>query len=447
MPKKDIQFNQKTLDALRPDAEKPEVVNLSDPKTPGLWFRMTTTGAKTYHFVYRMRVKGAKLEWLTIAKFNDLPLLRVRELAIKYRGWINEGKNPREELRQKATQGVTVADAAKRFMEEYATPSNLKPKTISDYAKAIEIHVLPALGKRAIKDLNYEILAAWHRGIPAKDGSGKVAANRALRTLSSICTQAESWGYIPVGGNPCKLVKMFPEVARQRDIQQEELDAIGEAMNKLCAIETLQKKRDEGGKYSSSAADEEHSVNIWALAAIKVIALCAGRINEVLHFRRDGDVLLDKGYAIIREHKTSGTVGLKRMELPSAAVEILSELPEMNGNPWYFPRADSIDEPLTDSAVRRIWNKICEMAKVEDLHLQDFRSFAASESHEQDLDLLTASKILGHKDSRTTEKHYLKVRRPKVTKAAEKVSAPIAKAFGLKHEQSEGEPGYDSPSI
>jgi len=435
MPTKAIPFNQKSLSALRPDAQNPEVVNLSDPKTRGLWFRMTKAGAKTYHLVYRMRVKGAKVEWLTIAKFDDLPLERVRQLAVRYHGWIDEGKNPREELRQKATQGATVADAAKKFMEEYATPANLKPKTISDYAKAIEIHILPALGKRAIKDLNYGILAAWHKGIPAKDGSGKVAANRALRTLSSICTQAEGWEYIPVGGNPCKLVKMFPEVARQRDIQPEELDAIGDAMSKLCATETLQKKRDEGGKYSSSAVDERHSANIWALAAIKVIALCAGRINEVLHFRRDGDVLLDKGYAIIREHKTSGAVGFKRMELPSAAVEILRTLPEMKGNPWYFPRADSIDEPLTDSAVRKIWNKICAMADVEDLHLQDFRSFAASESHEQDLDLLTASKILGHKDSRTTEKHYLKVRMSKVTEAAEIVSAPIAKAFRLEQKR------------
>jgi len=435
MPKrntKDIPFNQKSLAALRPDPQNPEVVNLSDTKANGLCFRMTKAGAKSYHFVYRMRGGDHKVRWLTIAKFEDMPLERARQLATKYRGWIDEGINPKEKILQTATVGVTVADAAKKFMAEYATPANLKPKTISDYAKAIEKHILPTLGGRKIKDLNYEILTAWHRGIPDKKGNGKVAANRALRTLSSICTQAEGWEYIPIGGNPCKLVRMFPEVARQRDIQREELDAIGKAINELSATETILKKRDDGGKFSSTE-EERYSANIWGLAAIKVIALCAGRINEVLHFRRDRDVFLDRGYAIIREHKTSGAIGQKRMEFPSAAVEILSTLPEMEGNPWYFPRADSVEEPLTDSAVRNIWNKICEMAGVKDLHLQDFRSFAASESHEQDLDIETASKILGHKDSRTTAKHYLKVRMSKVTEAVEKVSAPIAKAFGKKN--------------
>jgi integrase len=439
MPKTgEIPFNHKSLDALRQDAMNPEVVNLSDPKTRGLWFRMTKTGVKTFSFVYRMRATGAKVEWLTIAQFDDMPLERVRQLAVRYRGWIDEGINPKEKLRQKVTPGLTVADVAKRFLEEYATPINLKPKTILDYGKTIDNHILPALGKKKIKDLNFEILSAWHKGIPSKNGRGKVAANRALRTLSSICTQAEGWEYIPVGANPCKLVKMFPEVARQRDIQPEELNAVGDALNKLYASKTLQKRRDSGGKYSSTE-DERNSANIWALAAIKIIALCAGRINEVLHFRRDADVFLDKGYAIIREHKTSGSVGIKRMELPNAAVEILKVLPEMRGNPWYFPRADSTDEPITDSAVRKVWNKICTMAGVEDLHLQDFRSFAASESHENDLDILTASKILGHKDSRTTEKHYLKVRMSKVTEAAEIVSAPVAKAFRLGRRQGSEE--------
>ena len=440
-----LNFNQKLLAALAPDeeslaslgltADKNGKVDLFDAQMPGLALRMMATGLKTYYFTYRMGGRGHNYKWHKIGRFVDMPLKVARERVRACRADVDRGIDPAETKRIAATKGITVADVADRFMREYATPINLKPKTISDYAKAIDLHILPALGKRRVKDLNFETLSAWHRGIPSKDGSGKVAANRALRTLSSICTQAEGWECIPVGGNPCKLVRMFPEIARQRDIQLEELEAIGIVLDKLNPIETPEKKRDDGGKFSGSAG-ESNLVNIWILEAIKVIALCFGRINEVLHLRRDRDVFLDKGFAVIREHKTSGIVGNKLMELPIAAVDILRALPEMRSNPWYFPRADSIEEPICDSAVRKVWNKICEMAGVEDLHLQDFRSFAASEGHEKGIDVLTASKILGHKDTRTMQKHYTKPRMSKVKEAAEIVSAPVAIAFMLKKAES-----------
>jgi integrase len=169
---------------------------------------------------------------------------------------------------------------------------------------------------------------------------------------------------------------------------------------------------------------------VWVLAAIKVIALCAGRVSEVLFLRRGPDMFLEKGYAVIRDHKTSGKVGSKRLELPPAAVEILQNLPQKGESDWYFPgRCDSA--PLSPACLRRAWNLICQEAGVRDLHLHDFRSFAASEGLEQGIDARTTAKLLGHSSSQTTERHYLRVREKMSAKAAEQISSAIVRAFGL----------------
>jgi integrase len=237
-----------------------------------------------------------------------------------------------------------------------------------------------------------------------------VAANKALRVLSSICTQTEIWGMRQEGTNPCRHVKRFPETPRLRDIQTWELKAVGAALTKV------------GGAGRCSP---------WTIAAIKVIALCAGRVSEVLSLRHGADLFLDEGYALLREHKTSRTMGAKRLELPPEAVGIITNLPRPDGCPWVFP-ALRLDSHVPRTTLRSLWGRVCRMAGVADLHLHDFRSYAASEGLELGIDARVTAKLLGHSSSRTTERHYLNARKRKTAEAAAAIARPVARAFGLK---------------
>jgi integrase len=182
-----------------------------------------------------------------------------------------------------------------------------------------------------------------------------------------------------------------------------------------------------------AALEKSGQACFWGLAAIKVIALCAGRVSEVLSLRYDQDLFLDEGYALLREHKTAKKQGSKHLELPPEAIAIIKGLPKQKGNPWVFP--GSIEgRSYTRHGVYHIWKQVCALAKVNDLHMHDFRSFAASEGLEQGIDSRTAAKLLGHSSSRTTEKHYLKVRQRKMAEAAAQIARPIAEAFKLKNE-------------
>jgi integrase len=399
-------FDQKTLAAMKADGE---VRTLWDPQTPGLCFRMSASGSKSYYLVYRMGGRGTNSKWLKLGSFQSIPLVRVREVARAYKAQVDTGEDPAKAIAAKAGAGATVADVVERFMKEYA-PQKLKPKSIADYTMTIGKHIIPKLGRIPIKDLDRATVSTWHSRGSDKNGAGAVAANRALAILSSICTRAEIWGLRQEGANPCRHVQRNPEVPRARDVQAEELEAIGRVLSQM---------------------ETEGASSPWTLAAIKVIALCAGRVSEVLSLRWDGDLHLEDGYALLREHKTSKTAGAKRLELPPDPVEIIMALPRtVEGNMVFCGRGP--DSALSRCSVANAWHRVCTLAGVEDLHLHDFRSYAASEGLEQGIDARVTAKLLGHSSSRTTEKHYLNVRKRKTAEAAAAIAGPVAKAFGLK---------------
>lgn len=396
MADQDFKFDQKGLATVRPGAK---TLTLSDPKTPGLVLRVTPTGSKVYYLTYRMGGRGTKKQWLKLGTFAELPLNRIQEKARACRAQVDAGEDPAAILKAKNIAGTTVAKLAEQFKKDYLP--RLAAKTQEDYRGSIKVHILPTLGEIPVADISRTQIQAWHQKI-AKPR----AANLALAVLSSMMTQAMLWGFRPEGLNPCSYVTRNPENPRARDIQVKELEAIGMALRQLAG---------------------EHSP--WALGAIKVAALCWGRISEILSLRRDRDVFLDDGYAVIRDHKTSRKKGSKDMTLIPEVVEILKTIPEVKGNPYYFCGSLSPDAPLSRHSLHHTWLAVCKKARVKNLHIHDFRSLAASEGEAQGIPLKTMAHLLGHSDTRTVVQHYTNVRRGGATEAAKKIAAPIVKAL------------------
>ena len=396
MDNEEFKFDQKSLKALKAGTQ---TLTLSDPKTPGLVVRITAGGSKTYYFTYRMGGRATPKKWLKVGTINALPLVRAQELARAYRTQVDAGEDPGEVMKAKAVIGKTVRDLASQFERDYAP--KLSPKTQEDYKRIIQLHILPQLGKVSIAELDRSQIQAWHSKI-----TGSRTANLSLAVLSCMMTQAMLWGLRAEGLNPCSHVSKNPEIPRSRDIRSSELEAIGKAMKKL-----------------------EGTHSIWALAAIRMSALCWGRISEVLGLRRDRDCHLDEGYAVIREHKTSRKSGPKTIELAPPAVDILRALPEQKGNPFYFPSPTLKNSPLTRHGVYKTWRAVCGLAGIDDLHIHDFRSLAASEGEAQGVSPKTMAYLLGHSDPRTTLKHYAKVRKGKASEVASQLASNISAAL------------------
>jgi integrase len=388
-----LEFTQRGLGRLVPSAK---VRNVSDPKTPGLVFRMTPTGSRSYFYTYRMGGRGTLKCWIKIGDFTSIQLNQAQTKAREYRSQVDLGVDPRQSLLEAANKGETIATLSKRFLNEHGAKQS--KSTQQGYRLNLDTHILPKLGRIPVRDLTREQVQAWHAGI-----EGKIIANRALALLSKMLTLADLWRVRTDGVNPCRHIERNTETPRTRDVSMKELNAIGEAIRAL-----------EGER------------SPWALAAIRTIILCWGRVSEVLSLRRGPDVLLDEGYAMIRDHKTKRKVGAKRMELSPPVVKALRTLPQDGDNPHFFVgRANG--SHLTRDGLHKVWVVVRDKAGIPDLRLNDFRSLGASEAEAQGINPKTAAALLGHSDERTTMKHYTRVR--KAQEAAAKVAAPIAAAL------------------
>ena len=67
---------------------------------PGLGVRIAPKGVKTFAFAYRNKT-AHKVEWLTLGRYPDLPLVRARELANDARKVAAEGGAPQAVKRQR----------------------------------------------------------------------------------------------------------------------------------------------------------------------------------------------------------------------------------------------------------------------------------------------------------------------------------------------------------
>ena len=66
----------------------------------------------------------------------------------------------------------TVADLADRFLEGYVAV-RCKPGTAKNYRLAIQHHILPALGKKALKDVGPEDVTALHHALRDRPTAAK----------------------------------------------------------------------------------------------------------------------------------------------------------------------------------------------------------------------------------------------------------------------------------
>lgn len=81
---------------------------------------------------------------------------------------------------------------------------------------------------------------------------------------------------------------------------------------------------------------------------------------------------------------------------------LLAELPRKQGSPWVFPAergAGHLTLPYKD------WQRVAERANLPEVRLHDLRHSFASAAVAGGASLYLTSKLLGHKQSRTTERY------------------------------------------
>ena len=381
-------ISRRTVEALSVDKD----TVFWDREMPGFGVRVYAAGTKVY--VVQSRAGGKSVR-VTVGRHGVISADEARRRAARIINRIKAGEEPvPEPLPTKLAAGPTVAEVAARYLEEHVAV-RCKPGTVALSRSAINKYILPTFGKLPLVAVEPERVSEMHSRLH----SVPYAANRAVAELSRMFNMAESWGMVPEGSNPCRLVVKHKERKRERFLTEGEFRRLGRILSEAVAV---------GG------------VSPRAVAAIRLLMLTGCRKNEILNLRWD-DVDLTVNELRLADSKT----GPRVVPLSPASAKVLADLPRVSGNPWVIPGhkpgtyMKNLDDP---------WQIIRTRAGLENVRLHDLRHSFASRALALGENLPMIGKLLGHTQIQTTAR-YAHLERDSVKASAARVAASISADF------------------
>jgi integrase len=176
-------------------------------------------------------------------------------------------------------------------------------------------------------------------------------------------------------------------------------------------------------KHAPKAENRRVKLDPFAVAAIRLLILTGARLREILHAKWE-NVDFERSILFLPDSKT----GRKPVYLSAAALDVLSSLPRIAGNPHIIAGAKD-GAPRAD--LKKPWAALRRVAGLEGVRIHDLRHSFASVGAGASLGLPIIGKLLGHTQAATTHR-YAHLDADPMRRAAETIGATISAAMNRK---------------
>jgi integrase len=398
-----LKLTKRNVDTLKPATER---FTAWDTDVKGFGLRVTPSGERVY--VLKYRIAGAQ-RWFTIGRHGS-PWTpeQARDEAKRLIGDVAKKVDPVAQRRAER-EAMTFGALCDIYLAEGV--GHKKPLTIAADKGRIQHHLKPLLGKKRVVAIGRDDIERLL--VDVKSGKTKVAAplKRKPGTLpqggAGVAAQCVTLAATILkfaidrkvrADNPAAGVKKPPVRKLQRFLSDAELGKLADALKAYV---------DGGG-------------NIYAAAAIRLLALTGARRSEILNLRwREVD--LERGLLVLPDSKT----GAKLIHLSQPAVEILEKLPRLDANEFVIAGGK---EGASYQGLNAIWEDVRAAAGLPDVRLHDLRHTYASIGAGASLGLPIIGKLLGHTQAQTTAR-YAHIGDDPLRRASNAIGASIAAAM------------------
>ncbi len=408
-------FKQERLSKLPiPDTGKRDTY--WDEKVDGLQVRVTSNGIKTF-CIYFWNRNSRKPERITLGRFDpsikeslefskDRPLLdrlldkpnmnakMAHSLALAVKAALNEGNNPNDKHRARRSE-ITLGELFEDFIQNrrnrrgaYLTESSKR-----GYQSSFDVY-LKRMAKRQLSQIKDTELAALHTKVGREFPT---TANRVIALASSLFSYAKERKLF-TGQNPADGIRKFPENARDRFIQADELPRFFQAL----------------------AEEENETIRDYVLLSL----LTGARRSNMLAMQWK-DINLDRGEWRLLTTK-NGTP--QTVTLSPEAIEILRSRKPEEPEKYVFPSPGKVGHLIEP---KKGWERILERAGIEDLRIHDLRRTLGSWQAKQGASLVIIGKSLNHKTPSTTA-IYARLDLDPVRESVNRATSAMLSAAGLK---------------
>ncbi len=320
-------------------------LELTDEATPGLEFRVTANGAKSWRVNYR--VKGTSdLRRYTIGPYPSISLSDARKRARAIYDAAKSGidlpaqeRREAEEEARAARRPTSVSDLLDRYVEEYCKPNQRRWEQTE---KLYLAHVKPTLGRKGLNEIRRADVVELLDDLQTKKGLN-AQVNRVRSQIIAAFNWAVERDYLDA--NPASTVKKRKkiETPRSRVLDDEELAAIWRAADTL--------------SYPSGPL-------------VKMLILTGQRRDEVRALPRSEL----RGATWLLPAERNKAKRDHELPLPAAVVEILEALPQVG--PYVFTCDPKGEKPY--AGMKRLKEIVDRESKVQGWTFHDLRRTAAT---------------------------------------------------------------------
>lgn len=373
----------------------------------------------TYLLRYPAPGRPRASRWITIGHHGatwrpdpvtgkDRPLTAelARGEAIRLLGVLADGRDPAA-ARDNVRAIPTLQEFGdKRYLPDHADAKK-SPRSAREDRRRLEQRIYPQLGKERLDRVTAAHVTRMHNSLRETP----FEANRCLAVLSTLFNKAVLWRLLPPNHiNPCRGITAFPEPKRKRYLSAEERALMGEALTVFLARGTspfMKKLRKKG-----------EGASIYAVAALRVLALTGARPDEIVRLRRE------QLAAVINQKAKTG----ERAIFASRDVRaIVDELPKVPGNPYVFAGRRR-GRHLTATGLSQLWKRLARAAGIPDIRLYDARHTFASVAIQRGRTLEEIGALMGHTRPSTTQR-YAHLADDPLRAANEDIAGEIARAM------------------
>ncbi len=333
----------------------------------GFGVRITANGIVAFVMAYRNGAGRSRI--ITIGRYGGWSAEAARKRAKELRQAIDSGTDPLADKEAERT-----APTVKQLADDYIANYLPRKRPLSQKAdkQMLAKIILPRLGRHKVAAVTYGHIDSLHRSMRDRP----VRANRVAALLSKMFNLAVRWEYCTT--NPVKGLERYPEEARTRYLNPEEIGRLTAALD---------------------GAADQRSANI-----VRLCLLTGCRKGEALSAEW-GHLDLDEK----RWVKPAAKVKQKKMHsvpLSAAAVTLLRRIhvdaPAIDGvpvSPFVFP--GRVANTHLDG-IKRFWQAVRKEAGLDWLRLHDLRHVFASLLVSAGASLPMIGALLGHTKADTT---------------------------------------------
>ena len=367
----------------------PKPTIIWDRQVKGLGCKVAVSGTKTYILNYYAAGRERRA---TLARCSKISLKAARERAGAELAAIRAGETDPLERRREAKEAPTVSDGLDRFFDEFVptriATGRMTESTARKYRNQADNYLRPALGNRRVADVTRFDVENMVKALARTP----TLRNRVLAFASRLFRLFEDWEWRPQHSNPVRGIDRAREDARDRILSPSEIGALSDALAKA------------------------ETANPASVAAIRFAAVTGLRIGEILAIEW-GHVDFESGRLLLPRTKT----GRRYHDLPSAALAILADLPQINA--WAFTTGR--DAPIMYRTVRLHFARVAREAGLADVRLHDLRRTVMTTAAAAGVGTHVLRDLLGHKTTVMADRYIRAVGNP-VRDAREQVGAAMA---------------------